>query len=73
VDDIHRAAMDAGALGGKLLGAGGGGFMLIFAPPARQPAIREALRDLVEVSIDVDYDGSRIVVYEPDGLAGTGR
>ncbi len=65
--------MDAGALGGKLLGAGGGGFMLIFAPPARQPAIREALRDLVEVSIDVDYDGSRIVVYEPDGLAGTGR
>jgi D-glycero-alpha-D-manno-heptose-7-phosphate kinase len=73
VDEIHQASMDAGALGGKLLGAGGGGFMLLFAPPERHAAIRDALRHLVEVTIDVDHDGSRIVVYEPDGLSNTGR
>ena len=68
VDEIYAAAKSAGALGGKLLGAGGGGFMLIFAEPHRQAAIRQALRDLIEVSFEIGTPGSRIVIYEPHGF-----
>ena len=68
IDEIYQAALDAGALGGKLLGAGGGGFMLFYAEPEAQPKVREALQHLTEVHFDVDHVGSKIVVYEPDGL-----
>jgi len=68
IDEIYQAAMDGGALGGKLLGAGGGGFILFYAEPEAQPKIREALADLTEVHFDLDHAGSKIVVYEPDGL-----
>ncbi|MSO92757.1 MAG: kinase [Rhodospirillales bacterium] len=68
IDSIYEAARAAGAVGGKLMGAGGGGFMLFFAAPERQQAIRDALAKLVHVAVDVDRAGSRIVVYEPDGL-----
>ena len=71
IDEIYCAARDAGALGGKLLGAGGGGFMLIFAEPAAHPRIREVLHSLIEVSFEIGSPGSRIVIYEPNGL-GTG-
>jgi D-glycero-alpha-D-manno-heptose-7-phosphate kinase len=68
IDALYTAALDAGALGGKLLGAGGGGFMLIFAEPHTHGRIREALRGLIEVSFDIGSPGSRIVMYEPNGL-----
>jgi len=68
VDAIYEAAREAGALGGKLLGAGGGGFIMLFARPENQAAIRARLADLIEVSFDIGSPGSRIVVYEPDGL-----
>ncbi len=68
VDEIYAAAMRAGAAGGKLLGAGGGGFMLFIVEPGKQPKVREALKDLVTVKIAIDNVGSKIVVYEPDGL-----
>jgi len=68
VDDMYDAAIRAGALGGKLLGAGGGGFMLIFAEPHTHGRIREALQDLIEVSFQIGSPGSRIVIYEPNGL-----
>ena len=68
VDEIYDAAMTAGATGGKLLGAGGGGFMLFIVEPDRQDKVRDALKDLVSVKIAIDNVGSRIVVYEPDGL-----
>lgn len=68
IDGIYEKARAAGALGGKLLGAGGGGFMLFFAPPERRQAIREALSNLIEVSFEIGSAGSRIVVYEPGGL-----
>lgn len=68
LDGIYDAGMAAGALGGKLLGAGGGGFMLFYVPPARQNSVRNALSKLIEVKFGVDTAGSRIVVYEPDGL-----
>ncbi len=68
INEIYEAARAAGAIGGKLLGAGGGGFMLLFAEPDRQAAIREALRGLVHVRFRLGAVGSRVVVYEPDGL-----
>lgn len=65
IDEIYQTAMDAGAYGGKLLGAGGGGFMLFFARPEVQPKIREALKKLVHPQFRLDLTGSKIVVYEP--------
>jgi D-glycero-alpha-D-manno-heptose-7-phosphate kinase len=73
IDAMYTAALDAGALGGKLLGAGGGGFMLIFAEPHTHGRIREALQSLIEVSFEVGSPGSRIVMYEPAGLGATGH
>lgn len=68
IDDIYEAAMNAGASGGKLLGAGGGGFMLFIVEPEKQKAVRMALKNLVAVKIAIDNVGSKIVVYEPGGL-----
>lgn len=68
IDEIYQTARDAGALGGKILGAGGGGFILLFAEPERQAAIRERLKDLISVDFTLGSPGSKIVVYEPSGL-----
>jgi D-glycero-alpha-D-manno-heptose-7-phosphate kinase len=68
VDRFYEDALEAGALGGKLLGAGGGGFMLLFVPPERQPAVRAALGGLVHVPFGFDEGGSRVVLYQPNGL-----
>ena len=68
IDQIYEAAMRAGAIGGKILGAGGGGFMLLFAKPERHAAIRERLKELVHVNFKFDDSGSRVVLYQPNGL-----
>lgn len=64
IDSIYQAAREAGALGGKLLGAGGGGFMLFYVEPEKQQNVRARLSDLIEVDIDIDYDGCKIVFCE---------
>lgn len=61
VDEIYTHALESGAYGGKLLGAGGGGFMLIFAHPERQPAIRKKLKSVLEVPFQIEFDGTRII------------
>ena len=66
IDDIYQAARRAGAIGGKLLGAGGGGFMLLFAAPSDHARIRERLRGLVHVPFRFERGGSRIVVFDPE-------
>ena len=63
IDDIYYAALSAGAIGGKLCGAGGGGFMLFFAPPEVQPEIREKLNKLLYVPIRFEKLGSHVVLY----------
>ena len=68
IDRIYADAREAGAVGGKLLGAGGGGFMLLFVPPAKQDAVRKRLAKFVHVPFDFEMSGSRIVVYQPNGL-----
>jgi D-glycero-alpha-D-manno-heptose-7-phosphate kinase len=66
VDEMYDSARAAGAIGGKLMGAGGGGFMVIFAKPEDHPRVRRALGRLLEVPFRFDRGGSEIVVYQPD-------
>lgn len=61
IDEIYQTAIGAGALGGKLLGAGGGGFMLIFSRPEQQPNIRRALRGLLEIPFGFEFVGTQII------------
>ncbi len=68
VNDIYETAVEAGALGGKLLGAGGGGFMLLFVPPERQEKVKRSLGNLVNVPFTFENTGSRIALYQPEGL-----
>ena len=66
IDDVYEAALRAGALGGKLLGAGGGGFLLIYAQPEKQPAVREALKGFLEIPFKFETLGSQIIFYQPN-------
>ena len=68
IDNIYKTALSAGAVGGKLLGAGGGGFMLLFVPPEKQPEVRKKLKNLLEVGFNFEREGSRIIYYNPDTL-----
>jgi D-glycero-alpha-D-manno-heptose-7-phosphate kinase len=65
IDAIYDTARDAGAIGGKLLGAGAGGFMLLIADPACQNEIRNRLSNLIELHFNIGAPGSRIIVYQP--------
>ncbi len=66
IDEIYQAGREAGALGGKLLGAGGGGFMLFFVPPERKEELRQRLSKLLCVPFHFSAKGSQVVVYEPE-------
>ena len=66
VDDLYRRALSAGARGGKLLGAGGGGFLLLFATPERQEEIREELSELIHVPFNFEFAGSQIIFFDPE-------
>ncbi len=68
IDDIYDAARAAGAVGGKLLGAGGGGFMMFFVEAEQQDKVRERLKNLIHVPVGLDNEGSKIVLYQPGGL-----
>ncbi len=62
IDRWYDAAMKAGALGGKICGAGGGGYLLLLVPGDKQPAVRSALQELVEANFSYEPLGSRVVV-----------
>lgn len=64
IDTLYTKAREAGAIGGKLLGAGGGGFMLFFVKPDDKPKVCEALKDLLLVPFDFESSGSQIIFYE---------
>lgn len=68
IDEIYENALSAGALGGKLLGAGGGGFMLIFARPEAQEKIRQRLKRLLWVPFNFENLGSQVIFYSPNDL-----
>ena len=64
VDALYDAARSAGAIGGKLLGAGGGGFLLFFVPPERQKKVRQQLKQLIHVPFAFESSGSQIIFFD---------
>ena len=66
IDAQYDAAIQAGALGGKLLGAGGGGFLLFYVPTERQDAVRTALAGQLHVPFKFQTDGTNVIFYNPE-------
>lgn len=66
IDDLYEKGMKAGALGGKLLGAGGGGFFLFYVQPEKQEAVMEAMRDLLYVPFRFEDAGTQVIHYTPE-------
>ena len=65
IDEIYAAGMRSGALGGKLLGAGGGGMMLFYVPSESHKKVREVLRHLIHIPFRFERLGSQVVYYDP--------
>jgi D-glycero-alpha-D-manno-heptose-7-phosphate kinase len=61
IDEMYAAARRAGAIGGKITGAGGGGFLLLYCPHEKQEAVRVALRDLQELPFQLEHSGSKVI------------
>ena len=68
IDEMYDVAIKAGAIGGKVLGAGGGGFMLFFVKPENQNKVKVALSNLTYVPFGFENSGSKVVLYQPHGL-----
>ena len=66
IDDLYAKGVAAGALGGKLLGAGGGGFLVFYVQPERQDAVRWAMRDLMHIPFAFEDGGTRVIHYTPE-------
>ncbi|MEY8338022.1 kinase [Lachnospiraceae bacterium 62-35] len=66
IDGIYRKAIEAGALGGKLLGAGGGGFLLFYVEEGRQAEVKNALSDFLYVPFRFENGGTRVIHYTPE-------
>jgi len=65
IDEVYHAALTAGALGGKIAGAGGGGFMILFVEPKKQKEVRRQLKKLLEIPFRFENQGSQIIFYQP--------
>jgi len=61
IDELYHLARQAGALGGKITGAGGGGYLLLYCPRDKQDDVRAALRCLPELPFHLERDGSKVV------------
>ncbi|MCK4726633.1 MAG: GHMP kinase, partial [Anaerolineales bacterium] len=61
INNIYDTAKSAGAIGGKITGAGGGGFLLLYCPHGKQETVRSALADLQELSFLLEHDGSKVI------------
>ncbi|MBU1086248.1 MAG: kinase [Candidatus Omnitrophica bacterium] len=68
IDDIYATALKSGATGGKLLGAGSGGFILFFVKPQFQQKVRKALKNFLNVPFKFDKTGSQIIYYSESGV-----
>ena len=66
IDSLYKKALNAGAVGGKLLGAGGGGFLLFFVRPDARESVQAALADLTHVPFRFDINGTQVVHYMPE-------
>ena len=66
IDELYEKGMAAGALGGKLLGAGGGGFLVFYVRPEKQEAVKEAMKDLMYIPFEFEDGGTRVIHYSPE-------
>ena len=66
IDGMYQKAINAGALGGKLLGAGGGGFLLFYVEPDKQESVRKAMEGLLEIPFKFENIGTEIIYYAPE-------
>jgi D-glycero-alpha-D-manno-heptose-7-phosphate kinase len=66
VEEIYKEALSTGAIGGKLLGAGGGGFILFFVPPSKQARLKRRLNKLIYVPFKFESSGSQIIFFDPE-------
>ena len=66
IDVMYKKAIDAGALGGKILGAGGGGFILLYVEKDKQISVKNALSDLLFIPFEFENEGTKILYYQPE-------
>ena len=66
IDAVYEKALASGAIGGKLLGAGGGGFLLFYVEPDKQKNVNEALNNLLYVPFEFENGGTRVIHYTPE-------
>jgi D-glycero-alpha-D-manno-heptose-7-phosphate kinase len=66
IDEFYERGKKAGALGGKLLGAGGGGFLIFYVPLEKQEEVRDALKELLYVPFHFENEGTRVLYYAPE-------
>lgn len=66
IDELYQKGISAGAIGGKLLGAGGGGFLLFYVVPEQQEKVRAALKDLMYIPFHFEESGTRVIHYTPE-------
>ena len=66
IDGLYARGIAAGALGGKLLGAGGGGFLVFYVQPDKQEVVRKAMSDLMYIPFEFENGGTRVIHYTPE-------
>ena len=66
IDVLYDTGIQAGALGGKLLGAGGGGFLVFYVQPEHQESVKEAMKDLLYIPFSFEDGGTRVIHYTPE-------
>lgn len=66
IDVLYDKGIKAGALGGKLLGAGGGGFLVFYVPKEKQPSVRKAMKDLLYIPFEFENGGTRVIYFAPE-------
>lgn len=66
IDNLYDKGIYAGALGGKLLGAGGGGFLVFYVTPEKQAAVKEAMEDLLYIPFKFEDSGTQVIYYGPE-------
>ena len=66
IDGLYVRGIEAGALGGKLLGAGGGGFLVFYVEPERQQSVKQAMGDLMYIPFEFENGGTKVIHYTPE-------
>lgn len=66
IDQLYQKGINAGALGGKLLGAGGGGFLVFYVQPEKQKSVIKAMKNLMHIPFEFDNNGAEIIYYNPE-------